>query len=523
MWPLPVLVLVLGLAATAGAGLQFRHVVDNRARERFQYAVGQAQSDIEARLQTYVSVLRAGAGLFASQDVEVGRAEFAAFAERLELSRRYPGIQGIGYSVRLEQPAAPSERHAILYLEPLDRRNEAAIGYDMFSEPVRRLAMERARDTGEAAASGKVELIQEIDERKQAGFLIYQPVYRTNVVPKTLEARRSELAGFVYAPFRADDLLAGIFASHGRPQLHLAVYDGAPTPENLLHRSYSDSEARDVAAAPRRETRTLVVAGRPWTMVYAARPGFGGGDYDLAWAVVVGGLLATALAVAAAWAQVRALDAADREIAARLEAEDQQKLLLDELNHRVKNTLATVQSVAAQTLRRTERVEDARATFEARLVALSQAHDLLTRDNWRGASLRDLLAAELAPHGGAAEHRVLAAGPDVWLAPNTAVAMGMAFHELATNAAKYGALSNASGRVVVIWTGDDQSSLELVWREEGGPPVTPPTRKGFGSRLILSGLAHQLGGNVILEFPPDGVQCVMHIPLPEGSMKPGSL
>jgi CHASE1-domain containing sensor protein len=147
-----------------------------------------------------------------------------------------------------------TEFHTIIYLEPLDRRNEAAIGYDMFSEPVRRAAMERARDTGQPALSDKVELVQEIDEAKQAGFLIYVPVYRDIVMTKTTLERQTMLAGFVYSPFRADDLFTAIFQGGRSPGLELRVYDGPPAPQNLLHRSgqqQADSQGERLRVTPK--------------------------------------------------------------------------------------------------------------------------------------------------------------------------------------------------------------------------------------------------------------------------------
>jgi PAS domain S-box-containing protein len=191
-------------------------------------------------------------------------------------------------------------------------------------------------------------------------------------------------------------------------------------------------------------------------------------------------------------------------------AQEQQKLLLNELNHRVKNTLATVQSIAMQTLRTTSTPEQFRPAFEARLMALSQTHNLLTESSWEGASLRDILAAEFRPHG--IDRGVLSGTADVRLGPKATVALGMAFHELATNAAKYGALSTAEGRVMVDWSDPDEGVFHLVWREVGGPPVRPPTREGFGTRLLQQGLAAELNGKVEIDYKPDGMTCTVTLP-----------
>jgi len=202
------------------------------------------------------------------------------------------------------------------------------------------------------------------------------------------------------------------------------------------------------------------------------------------------------------------------DITERKHAEEQRTLLINELNHRVKNTLATVQSLASQTLRNTERSADARQMFEARLLALSRAHDILTRQSWQGASLREVVDRALDPFR-TDDGRLSVEGIDVRLSPKQALALSMALHELATNAAKYGALSNDSGRVEVAWRVvlEGAGELQLTWTESGGPPVVPPTRTGFGSRLIQRSLAHDLGGATSIEYRPQGVISVIKTPL----------
>ena len=191
---------------------------------------------------------------------------------------------------------------------------------------------------------------------------------------------------------------------------------------------------------------------------------------------------------------------------------EQLKLLVDELNHRVKNTLATVQSIAMQTLRHSNDTEDARRRFEARLVALSHAHDILTNERWEGALLGDVVAASTAPYRNPGSDRFDIAGPSLWVSPKQALAISMALHELSTNAVKYGSLSQDAGVVRIHWTfarNDGGRSLRLNWTEEGGPPVAPPSHRGFGSRLIERGVKQDLGGEVQMEFLPTGLRCTM--------------
>ncbi len=533
-WPslaLPALIVVAGLIMTVAGGYQIEQGRQAREQMRFDGVVDQANDAVAGRLETYIAVLRAGAGLFAaSQDVSL--TEFRAFAERVELTRRYLGVQGIGYSARVLPGEADAlvarmhaegesefklqdpngEVHAIIYLEPAELREAVvAPGFNMHRFPVRGEAMDRARDTGLPALSGKVEVVQEVAQDKQAGFLIYEPVYRGGTVPETLAERREKLQGFVYTPFRAGDLLKSVLPSAGRAGLAYAVYDGEPSAETLLYHSSGSFAGGSSLAA----TRTLDIAGRTWTILYHARESYErGSDAGLTWVFLGTGTLVSLLIGFITWRQVSARLAAEREIVARIAAEAHQKLLLDELNHRVKNTLATVQSIAAQSLRHGADVSSVRDSFEARLIALSQAHNLLTRDNWRGASLAELVKTELVPYGGANGERMRISGQEVWLAPSTAVALGMAFHELATNAVKYGALSGPEGRVDVSWTVTDERQLRIVWSEQGGPVVTKPDRRGFGSRVIVGGLAHQLDGVVDLAFAPTGVVCTIVFKLP---------
>ncbi|KQT52404.1 MULTISPECIES: PAS domain-containing sensor histidine kinase [unclassified Aureimonas] len=197
--------------------------------------------------------------------------------------------------------------------------------------------------------------------------------------------------------------------------------------------------------------------------------------------------------------------------------EEHLHLLINELNHRVKNSLATVQAIASQTFRNPENFERSKQDFSARLVSLARAHDVLTDANWVGASLREVINRTVGPHLGEAGNRFELDGPDVMLKPKAALAMSMALHELCTNAVKYGSLSVDGGRVGIAWRTQPVQGgerLRLVWTERGGPPVAKPSRKGFGSRLIERGLAAELGGDVEIAFDPRGVICTIDAPLP---------
>ncbi|HEY0292464.1 MAG TPA: HWE histidine kinase domain-containing protein [Hansschlegelia sp.] len=211
------------------------------------------------------------------------------------------------------------------------------------------------------------------------------------------------------------------------------------------------------------------------------------------------------------------------DVSERVEQERIKGWLLAELNHRVRNNLATVQALAHQTRLATSSSEEFEAVFNARLMALSRAHDVLTRETWTSAGLSDLVSGTLAPYVVEGQDRIRITGPEIRLSPTAAVTLNLAFHELATNAAKFGALSSPEGRVAVTWTVDGArpgGALQLEWRETNGPPVGPPGRRGFGLRLIERGAPRELGGVATLAFDPGGIACAFQLPLSQKIMTP---
>jgi len=200
-------------------------------------------------------------------------------------------------------------------------------------------------------------------------------------------------------------------------------------------------------------------------------------------------------------------------------AERQQRVLIEELNHRVKNTLATAQSLASHTLR-TSPPEQFAATFSGRLAALASAHTLLANARWVGARLHELIRLQLGAFGAPDATSVTIDGDDVALEPSAALTLGLVLHELATNATKHGALASPSGRLKVrsqVDAGPDGIRLALTWRECGGPPAATPPQRGFGLTLIERALTYQLEGDVALEFRPEGLICEIRLPLRAGT------
>jgi signal transduction histidine kinase/CheY-like chemotaxis protein len=331
---LPWLVLLTCGALTVLGALS----VDRSGRSRDELRIESTARDLAAavvgRVDTYVALLRAGTGLFAASD-RVTHAEFQQFIAHLDLRHRFPGIQGIGFARRVDAAAVealeadiraqgatafrvwPREPMrpvytAIVYLEPLDEMNRQALGFDMFSEPVRRSAMERAAAEGQPIASGRVRLVQEqaSPSEPQPGFLIYVPLYRRGASLETVAERVSALQGFVYAPFRAGDLLNAIVRADPSSAITLRLYDGKRLePQALLYASAPTTEA---PATTLRVQRDLEVAGRTWTLEVVALPGFASTSRQLVASLLLLGFAVSVLLFLLTRAEARARADAER-------------------------------------------------------------------------------------------------------------------------------------------------------------------------------------------------------------------
>lgn len=283
----PWLVLTFSLLVTGWSWSVAQAGVERSIQEHFEFRVAEVMSAIHNRLTTYEQILRSGVALIIAER-DVSREQWRTFVEHLEIEKNYPGILGIGFAdvlrphelrsheERLRAQGYPGYRvwpkgprtafSAIVFLEPFDWRNQRAFGFDMLSEPKRRQAMFRARDTGMAAVSGKVTLVQETTQDVQSGFLMYLPLYRGGEAPPTIEQRRERLTGYVYSPFRMDDLMHGIFGVRP-PDIGMQIYDGAkPSAETLLYASDVDGPRHEALQTSRR----MSVHGHPWTVQFTA-------------------------------------------------------------------------------------------------------------------------------------------------------------------------------------------------------------------------------------------------------------
>ena len=311
-------ILCIGLLATVFASLQVKQYIEQEAVRHFAFICDQITLKIRNRLGDYGLILHGGDALFTAS-VSVGRKNWQAYVENLHAEQNVPGMQGLGFAqvIPADQLAAhvakirsegfpdytvkpPGERTiytSIIYLEPFRDRNLRAFGYDMYTEPVRRAAMDQARDTGEAALSGKVELVQETGTDVQAGLLMYVPVYRKGAPISTVEQRRSALVGWTYSPYRMNDLMTGILADwfnlEGK-NISLAIYDGREaTPASLLFASQPGSTA-DVPSLFYQQ-RTIDFNGHQWLLAFDHTTPLSAIDFAPAWAVLAGGLALSAL------------------------------------------------------------------------------------------------------------------------------------------------------------------------------------------------------------------------------------
>lgn len=330
---LPIVILVLGLVASLAAAWLLARTEEQRREARFEGATDAIVGAIESRMLAQLTLLRGAAGFFNASD-EVTRDDFSAFVGRLRLERNYPGVLGIGYAAAAADHAAldrllagsgapdgerlrpwpereGSDRSAIVYLEPLNHLNRAALGFDMMSEPTRRTAMAAARQSGSAALSGRVQLVQEIEAVKQPGFLIYLPLYRGRTADGGELVSPESHYGWVYSPLRAHDMFDAVLGPEDLGGTIVEIYDHAAEEERLLYRTAA------IGANPERlAERRITTAGRGWVVRVAPGEGFEGRS-PLPLIVAIGGALISLLIAALMFQQIRGRARTEREVALR--------------------------------------------------------------------------------------------------------------------------------------------------------------------------------------------------------------
>lgn len=523
---LPKLVFLLALAPGLAMTWAMYDASEKRLHAEFERAADLAVDRVITRLKQHVVVLRAARGLLSATRGSLSRDEFLRFLESVDIADGLTGVQGIGFARMLapeDHALAQADVHRfygrdvtikgdssqpwitpIVLLEPANDRNTAALGFDMYSNDTRRSAMDRAIASGEAQMSGPVELVQEIAEDKQTGFLIYLPF---QTAEPTAGNRVPPVAGFVYAPFRGGDLIQAALASGPPLSISLRVVDtGAP--EAPLFDNASGSLARWQA------TRSTALLGRQWRFDVRGNPAAVDSQRYLEslFLALISLLFAAAAAYAVAARQAEAIQARELALSASREAE-YRALSLQEMKHRIKNHIARIQSIARQSARGAIDVKAFTTTFDARLQAMAAVQEILAGTADAAAELRDILTIELRQCRDADEIATMLRGPTVSLTERQAHAFALVAHELVTNAMKYGGLSRDDARLQIRWT-TAEGEVRVDWVEVL-PGLEPPVIQapGFGSRLIEASLKGELSGSIQREFSPGRLQIQIRFPV----------
>jgi two-component sensor histidine kinase len=526
--PLTIFIAIIAITAFSVFAIES----NARAREAAQlrgYA-SEIGSALERRGAAFASYLRVGAALFSTTS-DVSRTTFNQFVSELRLDVEYRGAEGIGWialadprridplyppdgdrspafpeidpaSVPGSAPLALEESLALVtYFYPDTMRNRAALGYNMNSDPVRAAALREAERTVQPTASGRIVLTRE-GSGEAPGFIIFMPVFRS-----TADGRGGErvLAGFLYSPFNANEFLHAAIGRDTPLRMGVRLYDGEAATNNLLvAASLAETHGAQIE-------QDVNIAGRKLHLVVEAPEG--GTLAPLSMVTLLFGLAVASLLMLLARLLTAQAFEDQRRLAFFEEQHSIRNSLTRELNHRVKNTLANVLSILSLTRRRTDDKEEFAESLEGRIRALSATHDLLTGTDWGTTPMRAVVEAELQHFRAADDPVITLGGPPVELAPNDALSFGLAIHELATNAAKYGALSVPDGRVSVYWALLEDNLAEVEWQERDGPDVSQDRKRGFGTELIEKIVAHELKHPVHLDFARTGVRCVMRVPV----------
>lgn len=522
---LPFTLFAIALFATGLFVNNFERLDREAATARLAQQATDLANELEYKAAENTVYLNAAASLFSGSE-EVSKRQLSDLIADLGERASERGVLGVGWAHWINAseieafqaerretmadftvrpvPASPfAEMAVISVLFPDTATNHGALGFDMYSEQTRRAAIDAAISTGRAAASGKVQLVQDFNRNSTPGFLIYVPVFERQSSDRRWA--KGPLKGFVYSPIRAQEFLSAALRRVPHDDINVAIYDGPVNPVNKLAESVIEGSQGEVTR------RAVVVGDRSWTLLVTSvntrllSP--------VSRLTLLFGITLSLLILALSWlATTRAAE--DRKVLEWLTQQNAIRLSLTrELNHRVKNTLANVLSIVSLTRRRSRSIDDFAEGLTGRIRALSATHDLLSQRDWSDALLGEVVTSELAPYLDPGDPHADLDGPEVALAPNDALSLGLALHELATNAAKYGALSTPEGRVSVRWHLTSPEVCEVDWKESGGPPVIAPERRGFGLDLIEKIVSHELKAAVELDFAEDGVRCRLKVPV----------
>lgn len=521
----PVLPLFVAMLIIAPTGLLVTSMNAHDALSRDD-ALEEAARRIEQRINTHISALYAVRGLYMGSE-KVTRDEFREFLQAIRLNDRAKGVQGVGFAkledahskgaadklitehYQIGQKAWPVRNSPVgapvVLLEPSTPRSRFVLGFDMYTDPVRKEAMERARKSGDAAVTGPVELIQHHDDFKQSGFVIYLPLYKKG---KEHGRSLSDLDGYIFASYTAGDLLKTVLNESPSMDLDAIIYSDSISEKNLLF--------KNVPTITSPSSHEIEVAGRAWhlmldfkgTGVAVAESPTGG--------VLAIGLLLALVSALFVWAQLRRVEVAEMLVQESRARESEKDLLLREMTHRLKNAIARIVSIARMSSRSDETKEEFIDGFSKRLQAMGAAQELLIDAKRGKVELADLLKSELALIGSFSDDTLKIDGPSVELNESQGQALGLVSHELATNAAKYGAIAQ-NGKLVVSWDAEgveDERKVAFRWVESGLKQKPQLSKKGFGTKLVDMMVRGQLNGDIDYSNGADQLAVTITIPLP---------
>lgn len=529
--------LAVALASIAMAGFAY-FAAQEAARFKFEATVDDAINRIEGRLNLHLSLLRSTQALFDARQGEVSRAEFKSFFDALDIENNFKGLRGVGFlglAKRGEEDAIEREiaaihgaarpiypessepwRTPVVLYEPLDPADPSGIGFDMFVEPARRAAIEMALKSNAPRATSRVVLgEEEAKDQRVPGFLVFARVGKKIGAPVQRSDPYSNVVGLVYVAFRTGDLFQAALGSAPRLPVNAEVFDGTVSDDNLFYRTPA---APDPAYGEDfRITRNIVLAGRPWTIRFRPTEAFSEPSSPTIPVMLglFGLLLAGAIALVARY-QERAYTAVSRLHETTEKSLLEKDLMLQEMKHRIKNSITRVLAMARQTAAHATDVEEFSSSFAARLQAMAASQDMLTRSRWQKADLSELLQIELGQVFGKELPDDMLSGPRVLLDETATQALGLTFHELATNALKYGEAGNSVAALKVRWEVEGKRSekrLYLTWTESGNKAIEAPEKTGFGTKLIDMNITRELFGTITRDYRVEGLVVRIEIPL----------
>ena len=531
----PIIAFVMVALATLATATFAYFASQEAARFKFEATADDALNRLESRIDLHISLLRATHGLFTARSGKISSEEFRAFFDALDIEKNYAGLRGLGFlavaksgeeavledEIRrfhgIDRSIFPQSdqdmRTPVVLFEPLDRTRLSGIGLDMFADPTRRAAIQAAIETGQPRASERVILGQQTSAQQFPGFLIF---YSLDLpAPPGAVSLDRKTAGILYAAIRTEDLFKVAFDKFPILPINAEVFAGDVAEDKQLFKS--SFPPGDAFGAEFLVTRKMIVAGQPWILQFRPTadflpPSARGVPIMLG---LLGLLLAGAIASAARY-QDRAYDAAAQLHDQMEKSLIEKDLMLQEMKHRIKNSITRVLAIARQTASGSKDISEFSSSFSARLQAMAASQDMLTRSRWQKADLAELLRIELGQVFGKELPDDMLSGPKVLLSETETQALGLTFHELATNALKYGEAGNSVEALKVSWTHvrkGQRRRLVLTWREVGEKPIEPPAKTGFGTRLIDMNITRELGGAIVRDYHSDGLIIEIDIPL----------